>query len=86
MSNAISGVRTGEGGVRGQPPPIDDCKINKNLSFWNDPFFLYTKIAKIAILFFCAIQFAYIILKNLDCDAITPIVKLFWCVALDVND
>ena len=28
----------------------------------------------------------YIILKNSYCDAIIPVVKLFWCVALDVDD
>ena len=38
------------------------------------------------IMFFCAIQLAlYIMLKNFHCDAIIPVVKLFWCVALDVD-
>ena len=37
---------------------------------------------------FCAIQLAYNILKNFHCDAIIglPVVKLFWCAALDIDD
>ena len=34
-------------------------------------------------MFFYAIQLAHIILRNFDCDAVVPIVKLFWCVALE---
>ena len=39
-------------------------------------------------MFFCAIQLAYNILKNFHCDTIIglPVVKLFWCAALDVDD
>ena len=45
-------------------------------------------MAEIAFMFFCAIQLAYKILKNFHCDAIIglPVVKLFWCAALDVDD
>ena len=28
-------------------------------------------------------QIAYIISRNFHCDAITPVVKLFWCLALE---
>ena len=28
-------------------------------------------------------QIAYMILRNFHCDAIIPVVKLFWCVALE---
>ena len=80
-SHQASGVRTGGGGG-GQPVAcsIDDRKINENLFLERSAFF-HTKIAKIAILFFCAIQLAYIILKNFHRD-----VKLFWRVTLDVDD
>ena len=77
------------GGVGGQPFPIEDFKRNENLSFWiKPPFFMQTEIAEIALMFFCAIQLAYIILKNFHCDAIIglPVDKLFWCAALNVDD
>ena len=45
--------------------------------------FFHTKIAKIAITFFCAIQLAYIISRNFYCDAIILVVRLFWCIALE---
>ena len=45
----------------------------KTSLFQNDPRFFHTKIAQIAILFFCAIQLAYIILNNFHCDAISGV-------------
>ena len=45
--------------------------------------FFHTEIAEIAITVFCAIQLAYIISRNFYCDAIIPVVKLFWYVALE---
>ena len=50
--------------------------------------FFHTEIAEIALMFFCAIQLAYKILKNFHCDAIIDllIVKLCLCAALDVDD
>ena len=34
-------------------------------------------------MYFCAIQLAYTISRNFHCDAIMPVVKLSWCVALE---
>ena len=84
-----SGVRTGRGVWGSNPSPIEDFKRNENLSFWNKPpFFMKTEIAEIALMFFRAIQLAYKILKNFHCDAVIalPVVNLFWCTALDVDD
>ena len=48
---------------------------------------MLTEIAEIALMFFCVIQLAHKIFKNFHCDAIIglPVVKLFWCYALDVD-
>ena len=35
-----------------------------------------------SIMFFCAIQLAYIISRNFHCDAKISVVTFFWCVAL----
>ena len=50
--------------------------------------FFHTEIAEIALVFFCAIQLAYKILKNFHCDAIIGllIVKLCLYAAPDVGD
>ena len=71
------------GGVWGQNLFHWRLEKNENLSFWNDPLFFHTELAKSAITFFYAIQLAYVILRNFYCDAIIPVVKLFWCVALE---
>ena len=76
-------------GFRGStPPPIEDFKRNKNLSFLKRTAFFHTEIAEIALMFFCAIQLAHKILKNVHCDAIIGLViaKLCLCAALDVDD
>ena len=73
----VSGVRTGGGGRLGvNPPPLVDFKRNENLFLERTAFF-HAEIAEIALMFFCAIQLAYKILKNCHCDAIIglPVVK-----------
>ena len=82
----VSGVRTG-GGFRGsKPPPLKILKEMKTSLFGTNR--LFSEIAEIALMFFCAIQLAYKILKNFHCDAIIDllIVKLCLCAALDVGD
>ena len=87
-----SGVCTGRGGVSGvNPPPPLTTENNENVAFWNDPpFFICRDCRNIVInyhVFVCyPTSLCYIILKNFLCDAIIPVVKLFWCVALDVDD
>ena len=74
--------------IEGQNPPIEDFKRNENLTFWNkQPFLMQTEIVEIALMFFCA-NLLTKILKNFHCDAIIglPVVKLFWCAALDVDE
>ena len=77
MVTDTSGVRAGGGGGSG-------VKTLFSLFFKRTAFF-HTEIAEIALMFFCAIQLAYKILKNFHCDAIIGllIVKLCLCVALD---
>ena len=74
-----SGVRTGGGGgLRGSNPPIDDWKKLK-----------IALVGPISVFFIQGLcfsvlyQIAYIISRNFYCDAIIPVVKLFWCVALE---
>ena len=69
-----SGVRTG--GFRvSTPPPLTIGKETKTSLFGTICLF-YTEIAEIAVMFLCAIQLAYVILKNFHCDAIKLVVKL----------
>ena len=78
-----SGVRTR--GVRGSKlPPL---KIFKEMFLERTAFFR-TEIAETALMYFCVIQLAYKIVKNFHCDAIIalPVVKLFGCTALNVDD
>ena len=83
------GVRTGEiSGVK--TPPLKILKKRKPLFLERTAFF-HTEIAEIALMFFCAIQLAYKILKNFYCDVIirlliVKMVKLCLCAALDVDD
>ena len=75
------------GGGRGSsPPPLAIEKMKTSLLKTISLF--HTEIPEILsiIVFFCAIQLAYEILKNFHCDAIIPIVKLFWCVAHKIDD
>ena len=71
-----------------QLPPSPHWRLEKKEKppFLKRSAFFHTEIAEIAIMFFCAIQLASIILKNFDCDAIIPVVQLFWCIALDVDN
>ena len=59
-------------------PPIEDFKRNDNFFFWNESPFFIQRLPKMLSCF----------LKNFHCDAIIgpPVVKLFWCAALDVDD
>ena len=78
-----------EGGFGGQfPPPhththTDDWKRNENLSFCNDPPLFMQRLPKLLLCFSVLPNLLTIILKDFHCDAIIPIVKLLWCVALD---
>ena len=69
----------GGGGVWGStsPPPIDEWKKLKNALFGPISVFSYRDCFSVLN------QIAYIILRNFHCDAIIPVVKLFWCVALE---
>ena len=81
-------IRGGVGG--GGPDSISPLRILKEMktSLFGTNCLFYTGIAQIALMFFCAIQLAYEVLKNFYCDAIIdlPVVKLFWCAALHVDD
>ena len=66
----------GEGS--GVNPPIDDWKKLKTAFFGPISVFFIQKLC-LSVLY----QIAYIISRNFQCDAIIPVVKLFWCVALE---
>ena len=70
----------GEEGVI--PLLIDNWKRNEN-HFLERSAFFHTEIAEIAIMFFVLSNFL-IILRNFHCDALLPVVKFFWCVALEL--
>ena len=67
-------ARGGGGGFGGQNPPT--LKILKEMksSLLERTVFFHAEIVKIALMFFCAIQLAYKILKNFHCDAIIGLV------------
>ena len=71
--------RTHGEGFRGSnppPPPIDDWKKIKTACFGPISLFSYRDCV-----FLCCIKLS--ISRNFHCDAIIPVVKLFWCVALE---
>ena len=79
------------GGFRGSTPlpPHWRLKKNENLSFWNDPPFFIQRLPKLLsiIMFFCTIQLLLLYnLEKLSLWCNNTVVKLFWCVALDVDD
>ena len=82
LEDRISGVRTGGGGggFGGQTPPlpIDDWKKLKTALFGPIRLF-FTQRLCFSVLY----QIANIILRNFHRNAIIPVVKLFWCVALE---
>ena len=75
----VAYARGGGGGVRGSnpPPPIDDRKKLKTAFFGPISLFSYRDCV-----FLCCIKLP-IISRNFHCDAIIPVVKLFWCVVLE---
>ena len=77
----FSGVRKGEGGFGGQPP-IDDLKKIKTFLFEMIRFFSYRVCRNCCHGFLCYTT-CLLIPRNFHCDAIIPVVKLFWWVALE---
>ena len=71
-----SGVHTGGGGFGGQTS-TDDWKKLKTALFGPISLFSYGD----CVFLFC-IKLP-IISRNFHCDAIIPVVKLFWCVVLE---
>ena len=67
-----------------QNPPIDDWKRNENPFFKRFAFFSLGDCRNCYDVFLC--YPTCLILKIFYCDAIIPEAKLFWCVALDVDD
>ena len=67
----------GEGGFGGQTPPIDDWKKLKTALFGSISLFSYKNCV-----FLCCIKLP-IISRNFHCDAIIPVIKLFWCIMLE---
>ena len=73
-------------GFRGHPPPpppplLTIKKEMKSSLFATIRFFF----SREGCVFLCYIQLAsYVILRNFDCDAIIPVVKLLECVALEL--
>ena len=65
------------GGFRGSTPPIDDWK-KLITAFLDRLAFFHTEIV-----FFRAVSNCLYNSRNFHCDAIVPVVKLFWCVALE---
>ena len=70
-------ARTHRRGSGVKPPPIDDWKKLKTVLL--GPISVFSKRLCFSVLY----QIAYIISRNFHCDAMRPVVKLFWCVALE---
>ena len=66
-------------GTRGSTPPL--LTIGKEMK--NTLFETIRLISYRDCVFLCFIQLANIISRDLHCDAIIAVVKLFWCVALE---
>ena len=70
------------GGLGVKPPTIDDLKINKTSLFETIRLFSYKVCRNCCHVFLCY-STCLLILRNFHCDAIIPVVKLFWWVALE---
>ena len=75
----------GRGGESfGVTPPLTIGKAMKTFLFGTIRFFSYRDCRHCYRVFLCyPTSLPYIISRNFHCDAITPVVKLFWCVALE---
>ena len=67
------------GGFGCQTPPIEDWKKIKTALFGPISVCLYIDNR---LCFSVLYQIACIISRNFHCDAIIPVVKLFWCVSV----
>ena len=67
----------GGGGSGVKTSPIDVWK-NLKTAFLDQLAFFHTEIV-----FFCAVSNCLYNSRNLHCNAIIPVIKLFWCVALE---
>ena len=68
------------------PPPPRPLTIKKEMKtslFETIRRFSCRENVESAIMLYSAIQLAYIIFRKFHCDAIIPVVRLFWCVALE---
>ena len=81
MESVISsGVRTGGRGIGGQNPSHE--RLKKNTLFGTIRLFLYRDFRNCCHVFLCY-RTCLLILRYFHCDAIIPVVKLFWWAALE---